>query len=324
MTRPHFPPSLPTWTGIVIIAFTASACSKSEPTSAPEASTQSPKVPESARVPTSASLVEPGRLPRQLLGWAFQVGKSQVLDTTISMQTTLKGANDVVESLDVPPVSIAASLTVSSAGPSGTTSAVEILEATLGNSPDLAPNELATLRHALQALVGLRGTLACRPDGVVGAIQFGPASDLPGFAVRTLDGYRQALKLVSAPLPVEPVGVGARWVVAEQVDSDGMRINQRIVYEITTMGARSIEVAVLIERFAPAQTVRRASGGTPTELDSLSSRGAGTVAWTLDQIAPSSLSFDSETTMVLMKPGEDGVSQTVSIDAVTEVAMSAR
>lgn len=117
---------------------------------------------------------------------------------------------------------------------------------------------------------------------------------------------------LSAPLPAEPVGVGAKWEVVQSMDANGMRLDQKTIFEVVAMDAGSTTFALSMTQTAPAQKI--APPGMPegvgVNLISMSGEGSGRMALPDGSVA---LIGDlAITSKVVMEMIAEGINQRMS------------
>jgi hypothetical protein len=91
-------------------------------------------------------------------------------------------------------------------------------------------------------------------------------------------------KLLAAPLPEEPVGVGATWDTTTVVEQNGMRLTQIAHYKLLSRTRTRAALAVTIEQQAQPQTI--VANGIKLELTSYRGGGAGQTALDLGMLVP--------------------------------------
>jgi hypothetical protein len=125
---------------------------------------------------------------------------------------------------------------------------------------------------------------------------------------------------MSAPLPEEPLGVGAKWEVAQAVETGGMRLDQKATYEITAMDATSATMALTLDQRAENQTLTPPGmpPGAGATLVSMAGTGTGRLTIADNTVTPlSDMTIKSEMTMDV---GAEG--QTMRMSTRTDMKMS--
>lgn len=125
----------------------------------------------------------------------------------------------------------------------------------------------------------------------------------------------ESVRNSSIEFPVDPVGVGARWKVTMQVESNGLRIDQQATYEITELSPDRVVFAVTAEQTAPTQKIV-VPGLTPDQSPSLRSyraTGSGRVAMQLNRPVPTQSNLEMKLRSEIDSPLGDGA-MTISGD----------
>ncbi len=102
---------------------------------------------------------------------------------------------------------------------------------------------------------------------------------------QALGGMNQSLVASAWTLPEEPVGIGARWQVEENLVLDGMDVRQRSTCTLTGIEGNMVSVSFAVSLKAPAQVF--VPPGTPTErirLISFENTGSGNLQLALDKV----------------------------------------
>ncbi len=105
---------------------------------------------------------------------------------------------------------------------------------------------------------------------------------------QSMESGRQAMEQLSAPLPEEPVGIGARWQVEQLVDQNGLELKQKIVYQLVELeGKRASLKATITQTGDPQVTsLPNLPPGFTAELLSHSGAGSGRVELHLGRLEP--------------------------------------
>lgn len=94
--------------------------------------------------------------------------------------------------------------------------------------------------------------------------------------VRTIDGARNALRLLTPPRPAEPLGVGARWEVRTRLVTNSIPFDATVVYTVDSIDAETLKVSFEGTTHAQPGTIQPVYGMAPEhKLDVV--EAAGTV-----------------------------------------------
>ena len=176
-------------------------------------------------------LLDPGAAPRETLRFAFEPGEITVLVVTDLDLTQQQDGDPVV--VDLPPIRQTVRLTT--AAPVGGIADVtlEIEDVALEADDTLPDEDRAAVTEQLDQLVGLTGQGRVDDQGRVVAFDYTPPAGVDDRLRALVDGFADQLDGMVAPLPDEPVGVGARWRSTTATDAGGIAVPITTVYELT-------------------------------------------------------------------------------------------
>lgn len=111
------------------------------------------------------------------------------------------------------------------------------------------------------------------PDGVSDQIR------------QQLDSVKNSIEQMSAPLPLEAVGVGGKWEVQSILAQGGMTLQQTATFEVVKIEGDTLSLKTIVRQSAERQ-IMNMPGGITAELLSLASTGSGTTTLKLSRLAP--------------------------------------
>jgi hypothetical protein len=102
---------------------------------------------------------------------------------------------------------------------------------------------------------------------------------------------------MASPLPVEPVGKGARWDVMTSVKSAGIVIDQTSTMTLKDVSGSDLELAVSLVQKAARQTLDlpQLPPGAVAELTGLKSEGSGSTKVSLNSVLPTESTMSMNT-----------------------------
>jgi hypothetical protein len=141
-----------------------------------------------------------------------------------------------------------------------------------GNS---SPNVVASVRASLAKMKGFKGHATVDPRNftIDGSFDVPPGVD--SSTKQMLDSMTQSISQLSAPLPEEPVGVGARWSVAVTMPTTSVTLQQTAEYLITKLDGDQLSMKVTIKQTAEPQDVDAPGMPSGTKLRVTSWKGTG-------------------------------------------------
>ncbi len=227
---------------------------------------------------TKLTLIEAGAEPRAVRKYVFVVGKSDRRVLTIRQSAARQGGG--------PPQEQAFALTVDFT-PKATKGAATKFDMKLLkiDLPDLPAAQKAQAQAQLGAFVGLSGGFDIDARGEIGEADFKADERMAGAGAEVIiQSLQQALELVVAPLPVEPIGVGAKW--ERKVESKARGQEQSATHSFTLVEASpdGAVVNVDVELSVPKHAVQ-ARGVPPGATEEVKGKGKYTYALKFDRIA---------------------------------------
>jgi hypothetical protein len=189
----------------------------------------------------------------------------------------------------------------------------ECIKGDLVEDPAIPPVILDAIRGGIKMVVGLRGT------GVISdrAVSLdATVTTVPGMNAALLThakAMNQLLEQITTPLPAEPVGIGARWEVANTIDQDGVTLHETITCTLAALDGNTARIVMDIHRHADPQPVHDPAmpPGASADLLSYVFAGTGRTVLRLDRLHPieATVSVKSNSTM---KMSFDGVSHEIA------------
>ena len=159
------------------------------------------------------------------------------------------------------------------------------------------------LEGELKGIVGTKATVALSPTGHIQSAEYSvPASAPP----ELLQNLRRSMSDSGTPLPVEPVGIGARWQVDERIESAGLPVDRTTTYTLRALDGRRATLDVAVTQSAEPRTLDDPNlpAGTVARLEKLSGSGGGTLVVDLDRLLPirSAIDVQVDTRMSIAPP----------------------
>ena len=262
--------------GAVLIS--GAGCTSSAPTTASETSNPSSSTAAAAIEvpPVSVTLTDPGQEPRSTLG--LRLGTAAPQQVTLTTQASIVQQIGEQDSVDLSSPEISVPLTATTTADSTRPAAQVALAVGTPTSPD------SILTDSLTKEAGSSAALTVIPNAAVTGLSI-TANDAALDTARSAveQALRQAVQLAVA-LPADPVGVGARWTVSQQLDSLGLPLRQDIATTLTAVDGSRVALAVTLSQTPLANTWSVPGGGGQLSVDSYPMQGTGTV--TVDLAAP--------------------------------------
>lgn len=234
-------------------------------------------------------MLDPGGEPRTALRYGFEAGRTERLKLVNGTTITVDVAGRKAAAPQMPDLEVFASLKTLSVSADGSAKRELLIErAELAPGTKIDEAVRAELARALKGIENLKGRDSIDPRGRLKAIEL----DATGLAEQNvgqlMDQMQQSFAQLGAPFPEEPVGVGARWTVTNEVAQQGMRLRQVATYELVELKGRKGRAKVKLKQVAPRGKVQ--PPGLPpnvqAELLGMNARGEGEIKFDLDRSIP--------------------------------------
>lgn len=254
---------------------------------------------------STTELLDAGEEPRQVLRFAFGPGSTTV-DVVVDLDVTQDGGEPVV--LDLPPIRQRLRLTTAAPEADGNVPIdLEVEAAAVDGASTLSEQERASVDEELSGIVGLRGAGSIDQRGRVVDFAYDAPDDLDPALSSVIDGLSDQVASLVAPVPDEPVGVGARWRATTNASVGGASVPITTVFEITAIDGDDITYSSTSEGSAADRPLSPPglAAGTTMHLVDLRSTGRGTGRFSLVSLAATA-DVRSETVQSMTLDGPDG------------------
>ena len=244
----------------------------------------------------TVKLLSAGAEPRRPLRYSVTPGSKERLEMTMQMSMAVEMAGKTMPSVDMPPVKMIVDIDVLPNAPNGDLSFIFTF-AEVSMEGSLVPS------GTFDAIKGLTAAVAINDRGVVSNMKFA-TEKITDPTIRQLLSASGIEKL-SAPLPIEPIGVGGKWEVTQPLEVGGMKSVQKSIYEIVSIDATGATMTVSLEQSAAAQKVQSPVPGADVSLISMTGTGKGRVVLTAGQVVPyGNVDHTSKTVMDISAEGQ--------------------
>lgn len=284
------------------------------------ATAQAPDEPAGLTV----ELVDAGETPRRALRFTPKAGDKQVAVMTMNMNQTMIIGGNRAPTPKLPGQAITMEVEITEVSQEGdihfgyTYTDVDVIDDP--NNPSPAAD---TIRGILKPLIGATGSGIVTDRGVTKKGEFNIPENLAPQIKSMLSGMKDAMNRLSAPVPAEPVGVGASWRVTTDLNANGMQLKQTAVYELTKLDDDGFATSVTVSQKADPQQVNNPDlpPGTVVKLSSLKGSGKGTSEMNQNEVLPrnSTVSVDTEISMNVSAQGQE---TSIAIDQNMEMVLS--
>jgi hypothetical protein len=174
-----------------------------------------------------------------------------------------------------------------------------VTEAAPVKEPGVQAMVMDAMAKALKNTVGLKGKGTIDNRGVNKGASFELPPNMDPQTRQLMDGMRDAVGRMSAPLPKEPVGVGGKWKVAQQLTQNGMTLDQNATYTVKSIEGDKLTFDVAVEMNAKPQEVKAPGmpAGSKMMLETMTGKGGGTTVQNLTSLLPENSNVKIDTAM---------------------------
>lgn len=283
-----------------------------------------PATPVAAPVTeTKVEMIDAGAEPRQALRYKFAAGRKDVLLMDMDMAMAIKAGTMEQPEMQLPRMRMTMEVDSKELTPDGNLkygfnlTTVELVE-------DPAANQMLVqaLKGEITKMQGLNGTAEVTPRGFTKQADIKVPEGAGQQVQQMLDNMQQQIRQMSAPLPEEPVGVGARWKVVMPIELPLIKMQQTATYELTSIQGDTGEFKIVLEQNAPPQTmtIPNLPAGAKADLKALESKASGTIQFDLTKIVPRSDLTTNVRTVMAVDAGGQAQELTMSMRVGIKIA----
>jgi hypothetical protein len=257
--------------------------------------------------PPEVTVVERGDGPRTELRYALTTGDEQLVKMRVLTRISQQVGDQPARSGSSPAIDFDIRTTITEVAADGVISATYVYEAV--DVSDGSGSE--QVLEQIEPIVGLVGTLTMTDQGQVLTSEVTPPPDADEAIINLIEQLSGQASALTVPLPTEKVGKGAQWNAKSETALNGITLQQRTAYELTSSKGTRVELTSTLVQRAKRQTYTDPGTGEEVELLSSDGEGDGESSVRLDRLMP----VESEAhVQVRQKLRADGkrISQTVT------------
>jgi len=172
-----------------------------------------------------------------------------------------------------------------------------------GGTPQIAD----AMKAALGGAKGTSGTGTVSSRGLTKGMEFKASPGADAQTRQVMDRMRESFASMTAALPEEAVGPGARWEVRAPRKSQGMTINETETCELVSIdGERVTTKSTVTQRAANQKVESPAMPGLKVDVTKMTGTGTSQSTFDLGKLLPSAGTTDlhSETDMAMNMGGQ--------------------
>jgi hypothetical protein len=157
-----------------------------------------------------------------------------------------------------------------------------LTEAEAVNKPGAMPQVVEAMQKAFNAIKGMKAAATINSQGQNRDFKMEMPAGADPMMQQMLS--ENQLEQMSAQLPSEAVGKGARWTAKNDIEQNGMKISQLTTFELVEISGDKGKMKVTVEQSAPKQTISQ--NGVSAELTDFKSGGTGETEFDLTHLVP--------------------------------------
>ncbi|MBA3818705.1 MAG: hypothetical protein H0X17_07420 [Deltaproteobacteria bacterium] len=244
--------------------------------------------PMLADVPANAptvTLTSPGKAPRRPIRFTATKGMRRAVTTTMKMKLGVEIGDRKAPVQKLPTIQMVMDLVVTDVASNGDIR----YEFTL-REPVVMPDKAtpATMRDqvaaSIQGLGGMTGHAVVTSRGFTRSADVAVPKSASAQSQQFVDSIRQSLNQLSAPVPAEPVGVGASWDTVSKLEQSGLALTQTATTRLKAFKGNRITLQIgLAQQAAPQKFT---TNGVSVDLLAFASKGSGETTIELDRLLP--------------------------------------
>ena len=256
---------------------------------------------DSSDLQTTVTLLESGAEPRTVLRYKFQANRTERMVMQMDMAVTVEVQGLQRPETPLPSTRMTMAIDSKEVSPEGELHYEFTLEQTeVLPNPGNDPGAINAIKNQMDTMLGVRGSATVSSRGFSTDVKINIPRGVSPQVRQLLDDMTRSMSQISVPLPVEPIGRGARWQVTTPIETAAMKLTQIATYTLSEIQGDTVKFDVQIEQSAPPQESRPpgAPPGVTVMMESLSTSGSGTVELQMTDVVPTS-SLNLTTTNVV-------------------------
>jgi hypothetical protein len=254
------------------------------------------------------TVVAPGAEPRQKLRFHPPLGAKRTVLLTMRMAMDVKLGENALPKTKVPTMKLWIDTVVKSVAPNGDIRYdFAFNKAEVVDDPESA-QLVQLVRDQISKVKGIKGHALVSSRGVTIETDLQLPPTLDPQMRQMLESMKQSMTQLAAPMPEEPVGLGAKWDTKMKVAQSGMRLDQTAHYTLRSLEHDRGTLGVELAQHADPQKIQAPGmpAGANVDLVSLQSGGQGEITFELVHLMPAAakLQLNSRTKMNVEAMGQ--------------------
>jgi hypothetical protein len=240
---------------------------------------------------TTVKLLDPGAEPRTALRYKFQANRTEKLVMETSMAMAMEIGDQKQPETQVPITQMTMTIDSKEVSPEGNLHyEFELEQVEVLPKPGANPAMINAMKQKTSSMQGMSGSATVTSRGFTKDTEIKLPPGIDPQMKQSIDNMKQSMNQMSAPLPEEPVGRGARWQVTMPVETPAVKLTQVATYTLLEIQGDRVKFDFTIKQSALPQEIHTpgAAPGVKVLLESLKSSGKGTVELQMTNLVPTS------------------------------------
>ncbi|MEM9455658.1 MAG: hypothetical protein AAGF11_15860 [Myxococcota bacterium] len=301
----------------VLLLLTASACASKD-----DAPPAVEKITVATRSAPTITLDDPGQEPRAPLRLRPAAGTRETLELAIGMTMGMRSDGQDLPAIPVPTTRTRLSSQVQQAGPDGITVKHAVEDMSVEATSAVPQAVVDQVRATIEPLRKYQAVTRMDPRGIVLGGDALIPRDMPVTTRQTMQQLTESMGQLTAPLPREAVGIGARWTAVSDITQNGMKLRQTVHYTLVARAEDQATLELTLEQVLLDSKVDvPGTLGSSARVGRFDSAGRGTVELDLRHVSPTSVQMTIELSMA-MDISAMGQEQRMEMDMNLDMSIS--
>ncbi len=236
---------------------------------------------------TTVKLLDPGAQPRTALRYKFQANRTEKMVMETSMAMAMEMGDQKQPETQMPATRMTMTIDSKEVSPEGDLHyEFELVQVEVLPKPGANPVMVNAMKQQMSSMQGLSGSATVTSRGFTKDVEIKLPPGIDPQIRQSMEQMKQSMNQMSAPLPEEPVGRGARWQVTMPVETPAMKLTQIATYTLSEIQGDKVKFDITIKQSAPPQEID--TPGAKVLLESLKTSGKGTVELQMTNLVPTS------------------------------------
>jgi len=258
--------------------------------------------PQPPGAPT-IKLLDAGKGAKKALRFTAKKGMKRSMTMTMEMALAMTLGAQAVPAQKLPAMRMTMDLVVTSVAANG-----DIRYEFVTRKPEVVadgatpPFVVEAMSKALAELEGMSGHAVVTNRGFSVEADVKVPEKASAQTQQMVDSIRQSLAQIAAPVPEEPVGVGATWETTTKLQQNGLVIEQTATNQLVALKGKTFTLKIEVAQTAQPQ--KFTANGMTADLESYSASGGGETTIGLANLVPTKATMGLHSAMRMTAVGQ--------------------